>query len=160
MPTFLQKDQILEHAWKYFEIHSQQRITIFNYFLIVMAGCGAGFGLILQSSQKLSVLAILLSFFIIIVSCIFWKLDQRTSFMVKNSEKVLKNLEKEFDPRFHIFESEDLEFASFNQSKNIFTMLITYGSLFRIIFVLTILTGVVSSIFSILWHFNVIAHYM
>lgn len=44
MTNKINSDQAVEHAWKYFELHSNQRITLFNYFLFIMAGLGAAIG--------------------------------------------------------------------------------------------------------------------
>ncbi len=33
MTNRINSEQAVEHAWKYFELHSNQRITMFNYFL-------------------------------------------------------------------------------------------------------------------------------
>ena len=94
MASNISSEQAVEHAWKYFELHSNQRITLFNYFLFIMAGLGTAVGVILQSSNKFSYVGIFISIFIIVVSVVFWKLDQRTSFLIKQSEQVFKKLER------------------------------------------------------------------
>ncbi len=44
MTNRISSEQAFEHAWKYFELHSSQRTTLFNYFLFIIAGLGAGIG--------------------------------------------------------------------------------------------------------------------
>ncbi|WP_171292645.1 hypothetical protein [Acinetobacter baumannii] len=51
-------------------------------------------GVILQTSKNFSFVGIFLSILSINVSIIFWKLDQRTSFLIKQSEAVFKRLER------------------------------------------------------------------
>ena len=50
MTNKISSEQAVEHAWKYFELHSNQRITMFNYFLFIVVGLGTAIGVIIQSS--------------------------------------------------------------------------------------------------------------
>ncbi|MDN3503831.1 hypothetical protein QL982_13905, partial [Psychrobacter sp. 5A.1] len=97
MTNGISSEQAFEHAWKYFELHSSQRTILFNYFLFIIAGLGAGIGATLQASNDLLYIGTFLSIFVVLVSIVFWKLDQRTSFLVKQSESILKKLESNSD---------------------------------------------------------------
>ena len=131
MTNKINSDQAVEHAWKYFELHSNQRITLFNYFLFIMAGLGAAIGASLQASNKFSYVGIFISIFIILVSIVFWKLDQRTSFLVKQSEQVFKNLERNSSIDIGIFCNEEANLARANQNRMLLNKIITYGLIFR-----------------------------
>lgn len=142
MTNKINSDQAVEHAWKYFELHSNQRITLFNYFLFIMAGLGAAIGASLQASNKFSYVGIFISIFIILVSIVFWKLDQRTSFLVKQSEQVFKNLERNSSIDIGIFCNEEANLARANQNRMLLNKIITYGLIFRSTFLITGFVGV------------------
>ncbi|EKB9382313.1 TPA: hypothetical protein ACID37_006234 [Pseudomonas aeruginosa] len=56
-------DRSIEHAWKYFELHAQQRMTVFNFFLAIAGLVAAGIGVGLQQGSHFSILVSLLGFF-------------------------------------------------------------------------------------------------
>ena len=142
MANNISSDQAVEHAWKYFELHSNQRITLFNYFLFIMAGMGTAVGITLQASNKFSYVGIFISIFIIIVSVVFWKLDQRTSFLIKQSEQVFKKLERNSSIDIGIFCNEDANLERANKDKIFTNKIVTYGFLFRSTFLITGFVGV------------------
>ena len=142
MANNISSDQAVEHAWKYFELHSNQRITLFNYFLFIMAGLGAAVGIVLQASNKFSYVGVFISIFIIIVSIVFWKLDQRTSFLIKQSEQVFKKLERNSSIDIGIFCNEDANLERANKDKIFTSKIVTYGFLFRSTFLIIGLVGV------------------
>jgi len=150
MANRINSDQAVEHAWKYFELHSNQRTTLFNYFLFIMAGLGAALGAILQASNKFSYVGIFISIFVVLVSIIFWKLDDRTSFLIKQSEQVFQHLERNSSVNIGIFCNEDANLDKANKERNILNKIITYGKLFRSTFLITGIVGVLGIILFIL----------
>ena len=138
MTNKINSEQAVEHAWKYFELHSNQRITMFNYYLFIMAGLGTAIGVILQTSKNFAYVGIFLSILSIVVSIIFWKLDQRTSFLIKQSESVFKKLERNSAIDIGIFCNEE---ANLEKDKLFFNKIITYGFIFRTIFFITGMIG-------------------
>lgn len=143
MASNISSEQAVEHAWKYFELHSNQRITLFNYFLFIMAGLGTAVGVTLQASSKFSYVGVFISIFIIVVSVVFWKLDQRTSFLIKQSEQVFKKLERNSSIDIGIFCNEDANLERINKDKVFINKIITYGLVFRSTFLITGLVGLV-----------------
>ncbi|GIT84444.1 hypothetical protein DSM16313_22260 [Acinetobacter seohaensis] len=81
--------------------------------------------------------------FIIVVSVVFWKLDQRTSFLIKQSEQVFKKLERNSSIDIGIFCNEDANLERANKNKAFVNQVITYGLLFRSTFFITGLVGVI-----------------
>jgi len=150
MANRINSDQAVEHAWKYFELHSNQRTTLFNYFLFIMAGLGAALGAIFQASNKFSYIGIFISIFIVLVSIIFWKLDDRTSFLIKQSEQVFQRLERNSSVDIGIFCNEDANLEKANKNRNFLNKIITYGKLFRLTFLITGIIGVLGIILFIL----------
>ena len=58
MTNKINSEQAVEHAWKYFELHSNQRITMFNYFLFIIAGLGTAIGVSFQSASTFAYIGI------------------------------------------------------------------------------------------------------
>ena len=86
-----------EYAWNYFELHARHRMLIFNYFVLIAALLTAGLaGSFSKNSSSLliSIISLLLSTSLVVISFIFWKLEQRVRQLVKHSEEALKTLEK------------------------------------------------------------------
>ena len=83
-----------------------------------------------------------LSIFVVLVSIVFWKLDQRTSFLVKQSESILKNLESNSDSAIGIFINENTNLVEENKNRNYFRKILTYGAVFRFTFGVTGFVGV------------------
>jgi hypothetical protein len=95
-PSFDSAEQAaISHAWNYFVYHAQQRQTVFNFFLILIGASIAAFGATLakpESSHPLfhAVLGALIS----ICSFLFWRLDRRSTRLIKLAETRLRALEK------------------------------------------------------------------
>lgn len=139
----IHSEQAVEHAWKYFELHSNQRITLFNYFLFINAGLGTAIGVSIQSSNNFAYIGVFLAFFLSITAFIFWKLDQRTSFLIKQSEEVFKKLERNSSVDIGIFCNEDSNLIKANEKKNFLSKIISYGFIFRATFLIIGLIGLI-----------------
>lgn len=92
----MESEKIIDHVWKYFEIHSQQRMTLFNFFIVVVGGIASAIGFCLQSEKDLTFIIYSLIVVLLTISFLFYKLDQRTSFLIKRCEKNLVKLESQF----------------------------------------------------------------
>lgn len=129
-----------EHAWKYFEIHSQQRMTVFNFYITVVGLLVAGCGIALQQGGKFMYFSVILGFFISFITFIFYKLDGRVSVLIKKSEKALKHLELNYEhASAQIFSSEESH-SNFNSG---FFSIWTYGRCFRIVFFVLGVAGLI-----------------
>ena len=89
-------EALLKYSWSYFHVHSAQRISVFNFF-VVLAGLMIG-GLFSTFHQdfRMPVFGIVLGLGLIFLSFIFWKLDERVKFLIKNVEASLTELESHF----------------------------------------------------------------
>lgn len=133
-------DLSFEHAWKYFEVHSQQRMTVFNFYITVVGLLAAGCGISLQQGGDFIYFSTVLGLFITFITFIFYKLDDRVSLLIKKSEGALKYLESHLEhPSFRIF-SSDLDHSTLNSG--LFSVW-TYGRCFRIVFVVLGLAGLI-----------------
>lgn len=135
----------LDHAWRYFELHAQQRMTVFNFFLAISGLISAGVGVCLQQGTKFSTLASLLGIFLTMVSFIFWKLDQRVSEMIKPAESTLCQVEAATGTDGILIFTRDRQ----TPRANGFFAIWTYGKCFRVSF---FSVGLIGLAFSILPH--------
>lgn len=141
----MDNDKLFEHAWKYFEIHSQQRVNVINFFLAISGVVGAGIGLSLQQGGGFKYSAGMLSLFLFFLSFIFWKLDERVSLMIKNSEVALSLLEENFyHSEVKLFTNDKMTTSISNGSISAWT----YGRCFRCAFCVVGYAGLLIAIIS------------
>lgn len=83
-----------DYAWKYFSLHADQRLKTFNFFIVISTFLIGSFGALI-SQTGLQTLYVLLPIFLVFVSFVFWKLEERNRMLVKNGEQALKLLDEE-----------------------------------------------------------------
>jgi FtsZ-binding cell division protein ZapB len=126
----------LNHAMKHFEIHAAQRLTAFNFFIVISGAILAAIATILQKPDKFGWAGIFLGLLLVLLSYIFWKLDRRTKFLIKHSETAIKqfeidNLKKEFQ----VFSNESAETHSHRQNHNYINRMFSYSEAFGLLFI-------------------------
>jgi hypothetical protein len=141
----------LEHAWRYFALHAGQRISMFNYFIVVFGLVSAGMASCLRTNGVMLLAGAALGLGLIVIAFIFWKLDERTSFLVKQAERVLQHVEGSvLEEQARIFSDEARETGDQQLLTKGATKLWTYGQSFRTLFGLTATIGVAGIGFAIL----------
>jgi len=85
-----QEKDILAYALKYFEIHAAQRMSVFNFFIVLSTIILTGLATCVFGEGMYAPIGIALGLLLTALALTFWKLDQRTSFLVKRAEKTLK----------------------------------------------------------------------
>ncbi len=139
---------MLEHAWRYFDLHAQQRMSLFNYFLIASGSVAAGLAASLQRSGLFQILGTGLGALLILISFVFWKLDQRSAFLVKHAEEALTELESTFqNPAVRLVYREPLRTAA-RESGFIITRMWTYGAVFRLVYAVMGIVGLTGAAIS------------
>jgi hypothetical protein len=84
----------LDHVRQYFAIHAAQRMTTFNFFLVLAGFILAGLAACLRDPATMRWAGTLLGSLLTVVSFIFWKLDERVAFLLKHAEKALAEVEE------------------------------------------------------------------
>ena len=90
-----QKD-LFDYYWKYFELHSKQRMQLINFFIsieIVLIG-GLFYLFSLKTRMKWAEIATCIS--IVIMDLTFWGLNERTKELIHFSEECIKSIEERF----------------------------------------------------------------
>ena len=87
-----------EYAWNYFQVHADQRLKMFNFFILMSTlVIGGFFSLSKNGSMKFSKWCALIPFCLTFFSFVFWKLEERTRMLVKNGERALKYIDNTTD---------------------------------------------------------------
>jgi hypothetical protein len=141
-------DAVLMHAWRYFELHANQRMSVFNFFLALSGVVSAGLAALVQEDPHSSFLGVLLGLLLILVSFVFWKLDQRVSFLIKHAESALSELEGALpnkQARLFLCEPSKTDAVT---SGHWWSRHWTYGQSFRMVFFVMALIGIGGSVLS------------
>lgn len=83
----------LNFYWKYFELHSSQRMQMINFYITVAIVLYGGLFALMQLTPRIPTAEYFVAFFIVLVTVCFRMLDHRTSELIHCCEERLKVLE-------------------------------------------------------------------
>jgi hypothetical protein len=87
------EDDLRKQASDFFEMQAGQRMATFNFYIALASLLSGGLGAAVTAKSGFALLSPLLGLLLLLLSFIFWKLDQRNSDLVKSAENVLKYFE-------------------------------------------------------------------
>ncbi len=85
--------ELYDKAYSYFEYHAGQRMNMINYFIGVFGACVALYGALILS---IPLACALIALFLFVVSLLFYLIDIRNKFDVKQSQEVLCFFERKY----------------------------------------------------------------
>jgi hypothetical protein len=85
-----------DYAWDYFQLHAGQRMSTFNYFIVLAALLTTGLAGTFVKDFKWNMVSTVLGLGLMVVSFAFWKLDQRVRFLIKHAESSLRQIEQKW----------------------------------------------------------------
>jgi hypothetical protein len=148
MPVESQTKRSFDYALSYFDLHAKQRMTVFNFFLVIAGILTGGIAASL-GKDSMPTLAIALSAVLILIAIVFWKLDARTSFLIKHAETALKACEFELlNDEARLISSEEAAFKRFRQDNGFWRSGWTYSVCFRIVFIAMVVIGAIGFVLS------------
>ena len=134
------------YAWDYFALHADQRMKLFNFFLI-LAGLILGAFPAVRAMATGSKLVALLPLLLTLSAFIFWRLEERTRSLVKRGEDALRFLDEQWpvdalmpDKTPHVlrlFERDDYFTERIKKRwtvKRLGLMPISYADSFRVVY--------------------------
>ncbi|MDO0945999.1 RipA family octameric membrane protein [Chromohalobacter israelensis] len=145
-----------EYAWSYFQLHAGQRMSTFNFFIIVSALMTTGLAAAITNELPGPILGAFLGVALMISSFAFWKLDQRVKFLIRHAENSLKEIEKAWklssDDEFFstLFSSEEEITSELRSGKTLLSKHLSYSECFGIVYIVFALAGFVGASLS-LW---------
>jgi hypothetical protein len=84
-------------AWQYFELHASQRLTTFNYYIVISTLITTGIFATFSKDYTAPSLGIAGGLLLLFFSFVFWKLDDRNKQIIKGAEAALKFFETRSD---------------------------------------------------------------
>ena len=88
------EDELRKQAWDFFQTQASQRLTTFNFYLVLSSLLSTGFIATSRPEFDMPHLSVTFGFLLVLFSFIFWKLDQRNRGLIKGAEETLKFFEK------------------------------------------------------------------
>lgn len=147
--SFLQKQ-----AWDYFSTHASQRMTSFNFYIILSSLTATSYFASFKADSNLQSARPLLAGLLCLFAFIFWKLDLRNRFLIKNAEKALKYFEgtQPLDDVAKVFTQEERETGS-KRSKGWRRILFwrqhfSYSDCFNLVFLIFFVIGFIGIVSS------------
>ncbi len=86
-----------DYAWDYFQLHSNQRLATFNFYIAVSTLVTTGLVASFHKDINIPSLGIILGLLLIFFSYIFYRLDERNRVLVHYGEEALKLFESNID---------------------------------------------------------------
>lgn len=151
-------EHLRKYIWDYFELHAKQRLTTFNYYIVISTLIATGYLIVIKD---IPILSLILSIILILLSLIFWKLDIRNKQLINNSENALKYIESKDaigdknndEPHIlNIFRYEEKQTSKMKREKTIWfwRRVYTYSTCLNAVFIIFALLGLFGVIYSIL----------
>jgi len=81
------------YAWGYFALHADQRMKLFNFFLILSGLILGAFTAVRGMAPGAKAVAFL-PMLLVLTAFVFWRLEKRTRRLVKNGEDALRFLDE------------------------------------------------------------------
>ena len=150
-------EHLRQYIWNYFQVHADQRLTTFNFYILISTVIATGFLIVIKD---MPMLALILSIMLILLSFVFCKLDRRNRQLIRNAEDGLKYLEskdeiddKKSEPHIlNIFSYEEMQTKEFKTKKSMWpwNRIFTYSACFNTIFIIFVILGLFGIIYSAL----------
>lgn len=122
-----------QQAWKYFELHAGQRLTIFNFYIALCSAIAAGLVATFHKDFSHPSLRSLFGFLLVLFSFVFWKLDERVKLLIKNAEAALRFFEEQDGKDVavtHVFRREEVLTAAMKAA----SLHLSYSRCFNMVF--------------------------
>lgn len=133
-------DKAMDHAWRYFALHAQQRMSVFNFFVVLSGILSTGIAASFQNGKPTLVTATL-GALLTVFAFVFQRLDRRGAQFVKLAEDALVAGEVCCMPDYaRVFSLEHADTPADAW---------TFGRSFRLIFTVMAIAGLSACLFSI-----------
>lgn len=133
----------LEHAWRYFALHAEQRMTVFNFYVASAGLALTGLAWTLAEGSRKWPLGAAAGIGAAALSFVFWRLDQRGVQLVKNAEDAMVAVETTLPGDAAVTTAERR--LPNNAGWTALATPWTFGRSFRLLFATVALLGVVGA---------------
>lgn len=87
-------DRLEERAWASFALHAGQRLTTFNFFIVLSSLLVGAMVTTFQKDFRVPYLGAVVGVLLAMLSFIFWKIDVRNKQLIKLAEKAITHFEE------------------------------------------------------------------
>lgn len=91
----MEKKDVLDYYWKYFDLHSRQRMQMINFYITVEVALIGGFFVLLSQENRIAWAEYSVLFAIGFLSIVFWLIDRRTRDLIHVCERCIEKFEEE-----------------------------------------------------------------
>lgn len=149
-----------EYLWNYFQLHSSQRLTTFNFYIVFSTVLATG-NLNVMIKSDFWFIGTILGLMLTFLSFIFWTIDSRNRQLIKNAETALRFIEEKItitnenevdrENILQIFTYEDRQTKALRAKKSFrfWTNIYSYSVSFNLVFAVFGTMGIVSAIYSL-----------
>lgn len=145
----LNEKDFLETAWNYFSLHSNQRIQLLNFYIVIESLFVTGMFAIVQMENSNLLINICVCLAVILFSFVFWSLDVRTKKLIKHSENAFKFIEEKY--KGTIEEKLLLFTTEFKNTSEKSFLNFTYSKMFNVTYLFFTAIGIGGLIFSVFY---------
>jgi hypothetical protein len=154
----IHNDPLRKQAWDYFQMHASQRLTTFNFYIVISSVITTGLFSTFQKDYKATYLGTMLGLLLCFFSFIFWKVDIRNKQLIKGAEEALKFFEsttvlqdKDGEPHIaKIFQHEEYATKRRRERKSILLWknYYSYSNSFNKVFLAFAIIGLIGALLS------------
>ncbi len=159
----IQEKEVLDIAWKYFQQHSQQRISYFNFFVVFSGVMTTALLTTFQEKFEAHIVGLGIGIIQSLIAFTFWKIDERNKFLTKLAEDTIKEIESRYSfddddlcvEKIKLFSREELltsELKECQKSKVFFLRQFSHSKSYRLFFVAFFIAGLIGAGSSIFYH--------
>jgi len=92
-PTSPEREEFRRYAWDYFQFHASQRLSTFNFFVVLAVLLTSAAMTTFQEKFFLPAAGGFLGLMLAALSFVFWRMDQRNQLLIKNGTEALMHLD-------------------------------------------------------------------
>jgi len=130
-------------AWKWFEYHATQWMAVFRFFILVVAFISTGY--VTSALAKEYLLSGVLAVVLIFITFLFYRLDRRSRFLVKVSERYLLIDQNKLS---EMLDTSTIEFTKVSDNEKEYKWLCSFSQINKAIFWIVGFFGVIGVLIS------------
>jgi len=137
-----------DYVWEYFKVHAQQRMSLFNFFVVFSSLATTCLVATFQEKTRAPTVGMAIGVLLIIISFTFWKLDERVRFLIKHAENALKWIESTYPLEDDVVNPHVLRLFTCEEKHTKCNGDLTYSKCFKVAFLVFGVVGLVGVILS------------
>lgn len=147
--------ELLDHSWRHFEFHAKQRLSLFNFFVVLCGLILAAWATVMTADKPIPLVGVLLSLLLSFFSYVFWRMDQRNADLTKRSERLMGQAEKRmFEKGECLFCQAEVD-EPLGSPLNLLAKHWSHGTALRVMFSVIAMLGIAGAVYSASCRFTV-----